>query len=293
MVQIFSLFFVKTHKLLSKKSLYCNSSRFCFAGPILDRMSSFRLSTSQSSKIIFHFYPSEMTEKQRSSLRYEGYSIVSVPSSTLKVKTRTKDSNTTEPSKEQTQKEAEGKGLKKEETKKDEVEKWDVQLYMEGLETEKFGRNFMFVDSVDSTQNVLKSNHDILPSGTLVTCNQQLQGRGRGGNSWQSPLGCLMASFVVHLNKEHGTLLPCAQHVIAIALLKGIHAVTNNQLLERVKIKWPNDIYYVAERSASKSNSDYCSDYLQLSQKIGGILCESQYDNNRKQYHITCGFGLN
>ena len=40
-----------------------------------------------------------------------------------------------------------------------------------------------------------RSNVDALPDGAVCVADVQVSGRGRGGNTWSSPPGCLMFSF--------------------------------------------------------------------------------------------------
>jgi BirA family transcriptional regulator, biotin operon repressor / biotin---[acetyl-CoA-carboxylase] ligase len=96
------------------------------------------------------------------------------------------------------------------------------------------------------------SNHQV---AALFVADQQTRGRGRGGNVWWSPAGCLMLTLAVSLDQlpsdrsEHSRL----------ALIAGLAVaeVTDNLLGgRRSQLKWPNDVY-VEQR------------------KLAGILIES------------------
>ena len=98
--------------------------------------------------------------------------------------------------------------------------------------------------------------------------NQQLQGRGRNGRSWQSPAGaniylsvgcCLPASDAIALN---GLSLACGVAVARILSELGVEAV----------IKWPNDIL-VADR------------------KLAGILIETRI--KKDSMLLVVGLGVN
>ena len=95
---------------------------------------------------------------------------------------------------------------------------------------------------------------------------------GRGGNSWTSPAGCLMFSFLTKV--KEGTLLPFFQYLISLALVRAIKEYPHEESLQNlpIQIKWPNDIY-------------------SGNQKICGVLCNSEYFE--KEFHIISGVGIN
>lgn len=145
-------------------------------------------------------------------------------------------------------------------------------FYLRSLVTKQFGRSLLWSPCLPSTQTLLSQNFHLFPHGTVCVADVQLHGKGRSGNLWDSPQGCLMFSFTVHM--ENGRLLPFLQYVVSIALIEAIDSVSLKKGLPvlPVKIKWPNDLY---------ANE----------MKIGGVLCTSTYGD--KRFKVVVGVGLN
>lgn len=151
--------------------------------------------------------------------------------------------------------------------------KWNNEYFHSKLQTKWLGQTFSFCDTLSSTQTFMKSNAENLPSGTLCACNTQTCGRGRGGNVWESPKGCLMFSFTADLPSSKARVLPAMQYLISVAMVQTILQLTENRL--QLQLKWPNDIYFSSD------------------QKIGGVLCESLYLQASNKYRVIAGIGLN
>ena len=50
--------------------------------------------------------------------------------------------------------------------------------------------------SIASTQQFMQDNRMYLPPGTVFVADEQFAGKGRAGNTWTSPAGCLMVSLI-------------------------------------------------------------------------------------------------
>lgn len=104
-----------------------------------------------------------------------------------------------------------------------------------------------------------------LPDPLLSIASHQVAGRGRGGNNWVSPSGCLQFSLVlrVPLKDVPAQKLVFIQYLFALAV---VEACRNTDVLgpfgEKVRIKWPNDLYVVQEGEKHK---------------VGGILVHSSF----------------
>jgi len=148
---------------------------------------------------------------------------------------------------------------------------FDCETFSKLLKTNQLGRTFLFGEIVTSTQTILVDNPIIFQQipGLVYICSRQLQGVGRGNNTWVSPFGCLMFSIQL-LHKDASNIL-FLQYVMAIAIVDCIRSLSNYKDLD-LKIKWPNDLY---------SNK----------KKIGGILVNSSYMNG--VFGIVIGVGLN
>ncbi len=107
---------------------------------------------------------------------------------------------------------------------------------------------------VDSTNNSAKdwfaSHHSEIPA--LFVADAQTAGRGRGGNQWWSPNGCLMMTLIVPAME-----LPADASVHSqLALVAGIAlADAADRILElrehaKTQLKWPNDLYFDGKKVA-------------------------------------------
>jgi biotin--protein ligase len=145
------------------------------------------------------------------------------------------------------------------------VASFDLKLFFTHLATKQLGAVTMFSERVSSTQSILADHFSSVNDRLVFVAAQQSSGRGRGGNSWTSPRGCLMFSFKTQ--SQNGTHLAFLQYLISLAVCDAVgelpclsHARAQ-QLRSHVRIKWPNDIY------------------TDDGKKIGGVLCQSTYIN--------------
>ncbi|KAJ8762987.1 hypothetical protein K2173_023116 [Erythroxylum novogranatense] len=149
---------------------------------------------------------------------------------------------------------------------------FNVELFMNSLSTNQFGRFFIWSPRLTSTHDVVTHNFKELPIGAVCVADIQYKGRGRSKNVWESPIGCLLFSFTVQM--EDGRIVPLLQYVVSLAVTEAIKDVCNKEGLPYldVKIKWPNDLYINGL-------------------KVGGILCTSTY--KLKKFNVSAGIGLN
>ncbi|EGO01049.1 hypothetical protein SERLA73DRAFT_50233 [Serpula lacrymans var. lacrymans S7.3] len=155
---------------------------------------------------------------------------------------------------------------------------------------------------VTSTQTMFDKNPRFLsghPVPLLSIASYQLQGRGRGKNEWVSPGGCLMMSFSLRaaLGPQFGAnRLVFVQYLAALAVVEGVRAVfkalgsgtsstassarLSSGLADKVKIKWPNDIYVELDTEKGVERK-----------KIGGVLVNSSFGGGKVD--IVVGIGLN
>ena len=118
------------------------------------------------------------------------------------------------------------------------------------------GNQIIYLKECQSTNDVLAelSKQATVFEGAIVITDHQLGGRGQRGNVWEAnpgdnlTLSLLYKPFFVQVQFPFG---------LNIAVSLGIFDVLNEYLPQKVKIKWPNDIY--------KGNK-----------KISGILVESE-----------------
>jgi biotin---protein ligase len=117
----------------------------------------------------------------------------------------------------------------------------------------------------------------LLPAPILSLASQQLAGRGRGNNVWLSPLGCLQ--FSLFLRTSLATLpaskLVFIQYLFGLAVVEACRETAIlGQLGERVRLKWPNDLYVVMGSGDPHRK------------KIGGILVNTNLSGNQAEIVI-------
>lgn len=138
------------------------------------------------------------------------------------------------------------------------------------LNTRFWGRNVVFFEETDSTNNVIKKlAEEGAEHGTLAVCEIQTAGRGRRGRNWSSPKGSgIWMSFLLRpdIAPEAASMLTL---VTAMAACKAVCEVTD----ARPVIKWPNDIVVNGK-------------------KICGILTEMSAEIDWIHY-VVVGIGIN
>ena len=105
---------------------------------------------------------------------------------------------------------------------------------------------------------------------SLVIANEQINGRGRNGRSWQTPPDSALALSLL--------LLPSTREMKNISLFTGLGALALVETLKedyalKAEIKWPNDI-------------------LVNDKKVAGILVEASWEGDRAK-GIVLGMGVN
>ena len=146
-----------------------------------------------------------------------------------------------------------------------------TQSLREKLGSSLFASNFLFYESLDSTNSKAK---DLAlqgaPEGTLVLAEQQSAGRGRmGGRPWLSP---------GYVNLLFSLLLRPPVKAEQVFVLTMVFALAARDAVEDTSsispsIKWPNDLYFNGK-------------------KLGGILTEFSVKNTITQW-VVLGLGLN
>lgn len=133
------------------------------------------------------------------------------------------------------------------------------------------GNKIIHLDSVDSTNNYAAKLHkeDSVTHGTVIMADEQTNGRGQRGASWQSEPGKnLMFSLYVEPKKLKADQQTIISHCVCLAMVK----VLQKKGVE-AEIKWPNDLYV-------------------NNRKISGILIENSLKNGKVSASVI-GVGLN
>lgn len=145
----------------------------------------------------------------------------------------------------------------------------DKNIFYSNLDTKFLGRNLIYYDVVDSTQEKLWKMVKDVPEGTLVLAEIQTKGKGTHGRNWcTDERNNIAFSFILKPNcdiqKLEGLTLEIAE--IVLKVFEEIYEI-------RLQIKKPNDIVY-------------------KDKKIGGILTETKIIKNKVCY-LNIGIGIN
>mmetsp|Transcript_10658 Transcript_10658/g.19709 ORF Transcript_10658/g.19709 Transcript_10658/m.19709 type:complete len:388 (+) Transcript_10658:1119-2282(+) len=149
---------------------------------------------------------------------------------------------------------------------------FNVSKYLanEVKDGQQYGNVIVFAHSMGSTQTVLYDAPDDVADGVVCVTDVQTSGKGRGGNTWTSPAGCLM--FTIASSVREGRTIPLGQYLACLAVVEGVRSLPGFEELD-INIKWPNDIY------------------VNKTTKIGGILSQSTIKGNK--FRVYFGIGLN
>lgn len=139
----------------------------------------------------------------------------------------------------------------------------------ENLHTKYIGKNIMYFQTIDSTNNKAKELAlDDYPNGTIIISEEQTLGRGRLGRNFVSPkykgiwLSIILRPDINPMN------VPKVTQIGAAAVIK-----TLDELDIKAHVKWPNDI-------------------VLNNKKICGILTEMSGELNKVNY-VVMGIGIN
>ena len=124
----------------------------------------------------------------------------------------------------------------------------------------RFGRPYTFVDRCTSTQRLL----DGAPEGAVVATDEQTEGRGRLGRTWQAPAGSSLLFSIVLEPPIAPDRLPELSLVAGAAVAEAIRSETGLE----TAVKHPNDV-------------------LIGGRKVAGILAESA------EGRVVLGVGIN
>lgn len=138
------------------------------------------------------------------------------------------------------------------------------------LETKWAGRNLVYLETVDSTNDLAKKLADQgAPEGTLVVADEQTGGKGRRGRAWCTPKGSAIAMTIVLRPDIRPELASMVTLVMGLSVAKAIGSLYPVS----VGIKWPNDVVVNGK-------------------KICGILTEMSAEMTGIHY-LVIGTGIN
>lgn len=157
-------------------------------------------------------------------------------------------------------------------------ENFSLERYKQNLHTQNLGKVILFAEVTSTTMSLLDGLIFRVPQdiGLIVIAVQQTQGKGRGRNSWLSPVGAALSTLHVTIpsSSQLGQRIPFIQHLVSLAVVESVRSIPGYQDID-LRVKWPNDIYY--------------SDIM----KLGGVLVNSTLMGDTFHILIGCGFNVN
>ncbi len=142
------------------------------------------------------------------------------------------------------------------------------QMISESLSTGFIGKTIIYMDSVGSTNDHVKSIASDSTDGTVVIADEQTKGKGRMGRYWHSQKGDGIWMSILLKPRIAPNKASIITQIAGAAILKALDG-----LGVRAMIKWPNDI-------------------ILNGKKLCGILTEMAAELDRINY-IVLGIGMN
>nr|XP_021533719.1 biotin--protein ligase [Neomonachus schauinslandi] len=156
-------------------------------------------------------------------------------------------------------------------------ENFNLDIYRQNLQTKRLGKVILFAEVTPTTMNLLDGLMFEIPQemGLIAIAVRQTQGKGRGVNTWLSPMGCAASTLLISipLRSQLGQRIPFVQHLMSLAVVEAVRSIAGYQDIN-LRVKWPNDIYY--------------SDLM----KLGGVLVNSTLLGETFYILIGCGFNV-
>ena len=138
------------------------------------------------------------------------------------------------------------------------------------LKTQVIGKNFIELDEVGSTNDLLKRlGSEGCPNGTVAAAHSQTNGKGRLGRVWESERDRGLAFSILLRPKLMPAQTSAVTPLTGLAVCKALRSFTGIDC----KIKWPNDV-------------------IAGNRKVAGILTEMSAEFDAVEYIVT-GIGVN
>lgn len=150
----------------------------------------------------------------------------------------------------------------------------------EALDTTWLGRSYHYLQSVTSTNDLLKEQastgtNSSSPAGTVMLSEYQEQGRGRMSRSWEAPTGSSLLFSVLLRPGWPAERLSWLTMISGLAVSEAV----DQQSRGTARLKWPNDGVIASENN--------------VWQKYCGILLEGHIAQGNLLEYAVIGIGVN
>ena len=136
---------------------------------------------------------------------------------------------------------------------------------LNGLKTKFMGKNLIVAEKTDSTQSEAKALAEKgLSEGTTVLAEEQSNGKGRMGRSWESGRGGLWFSVILR-----PSLPPQKAPLIALVSSLAVARAIESTVKVRCFLKWPNDILV---KISKKGHRKICGSLIEMSSEPDRIV---------------------
>jgi len=125
---------------------------------------------------------------------------------------------------------------------------FDLNLFDVKLETSTLGRNFIYLEEIDSTNSfILDKKNKIELDGSIVLAEKQTKGRGRRDRVWYSEKGLNLNFSILITDKK---LLSKNLNFLNLGLSLVISNSIDNLYSVQSNVKWPNDVLIKGKKTA-------------------------------------------
>lgn len=97
---------------------------------------------------------------------------------------------------------------------------FNTSQFFAALNSGSIGKVVLYSRALPSTQTLLFKDLESEQDGTVCVSDTQTAGRGRGGNEWSSPEGCLAFSFSTSV--KEASSLPFFQYLVSMAIYEAV-----------------------------------------------------------------------
>ena len=150
---------------------------------------------------------------------------------------------------------------------------------------------FLKFNEIDSTNNYMKENISSFENYDIVSAKVQTAGRGRRGNSWLSPEGMALFSFLLRpersLSMVEATKLP---FIAGISTLNALKKIKDGDY----SFKWTNDVFFNFKKLCGILIERVKDDFVVGIEDIKNIAIslESDYDIDKLILKVVEEFSL-